>query len=68
MNDIHKRIEAVNWPSISEAMNANGYAIIPGLIAPDECNTLIQNYGNASSYRKTVVMERYRFGHRSYRN
>jgi hypothetical protein len=62
MNDINKRIEAINWPSITEDMNAKGYAIISGLIHPDECNALIQNYVDPGSYRKTVVMERYRFG------
>ncbi|MDB4922043.1 2OG-Fe(II) oxygenase [Mucilaginibacter sp.] len=62
MNNINKRIEAINWPSVTEAMNSNGYAVIPGLISSDECNALIQNYGEAGSYRKTVVMERYRFG------
>jgi hypothetical protein len=62
MNDINKRIEAADWPSVTESMNANGYAIIPGLISPDECNELINNYGDATTYRKTVVMERYRFG------
>jgi hypothetical protein len=62
MIDINNRIDGVNWQSVTEAMNANGYAIIPGLLSTDECNELIQNYGAAGNYRKTVVMERYRFG------
>jgi hypothetical protein len=62
MNDIRVNIKAINWPSVTESMNANGYAIIPGLIPPGDCADLIQNYGNSSAYRKTVVMERYRFG------
>jgi hypothetical protein len=62
MKDINTRIDGVNWPSVTEAMNANGYAIIASLLCADECNELIQNYEAASSYRKTVVMERYRFG------
>ncbi len=62
MENIKQRIEAADWHSAAAAINANGYAIIPGLISPDNCNELISNYRNPTLYRKTIVMERYRFG------
>ncbi|ASU36572.1 2OG-Fe(II) oxygenase [Mucilaginibacter xinganensis] len=67
MNSIDTRIEAINWPLVTNTMNTNGYAIIPGLVHLDECNTLIENYGATGSYRKTVVMERHRFGQGEYK-
>lgn len=43
-------------------MHEKGYAIIPKLISSEQCTELIIEYNNPNSYRKTVVMERYRFG------
>ncbi|MCR8558907.1 2OG-Fe(II) oxygenase [Mucilaginibacter sp. BJC16-A38] len=62
MQDITPNIASINWQSVTESMNTAGYAIIPGLVSAEDCNELIQNYGNSSAYRKTVVMERYRYG------
>lgn len=39
-----------------------GFAVIPNVLTDDECSELIENYDNPGDYRKTVVMERYRFG------
>jgi uncharacterized protein len=55
-------IDKIDWQLITEAMHQNGYAIIPNLIDNATCEDQKTNYSNASSYRKTVVMERYRFG------
>lgn len=43
-------------------MHEKGYAIIPKLISNQQCYELIRDYDNPNTYRKTVVMERYRFG------
>lgn len=67
MNGIDKRLEAVDWNIALESINENGYAIIPGIISADECNSLIKGYTNDPLYRKTVVMERYRFGSGEYK-
>lgn len=53
---------SINWQSITEEMHEKGYAIVPNVLTPDECAELIGGYNNSNSYRKTVVMERYRFG------
>jgi len=67
MTNIKESIETINWQSVTESINDNGYAIIPGLINNDDCANLISNYGDASLYRKTVIMERYRYGLGEYR-
>jgi uncharacterized protein len=56
------KISNLNWQAISEAMHQNGYAIIPNLIDNAACESLKSNYSAPNIYRKTVVMERYRFG------
>ena len=56
------RISAINWQAITEEMNEKGYAVVPKLLTDENCKELIGNYSNANAYRKTVVMERYRFG------
>ncbi|HTN00031.1 MAG TPA: 2OG-Fe(II) oxygenase [Pedobacter sp.] len=55
-------METLNWQTITEHMNDKGFAIIPSLISSEQCDELINNYTNPTAYRKTVVMERYRFG------
>ncbi|MEP6614012.1 MAG: 2OG-Fe(II) oxygenase [Mucilaginibacter sp.] len=67
MNTITTSIEKIDWQTVTESMNANGYAIIPNLIADEDCSELINNYGDSAAYRKTVVMERYRYGLGEYR-
>lgn len=62
MNDLTSRIHKVDWSLVEENLHANGYALVPNLLTPKECEGLKELYGNPSGYRKTVVMERYRFG------
>jgi uncharacterized protein len=56
------KIPNLDWQAITDAMHQNGYAIIPNLINNEECEALKNKYDDPKSYRKTVVMERYRFG------
>lgn len=62
MQNIQSRIASQNWESVTESMHENGFAIIPNLLDNEECENLKMNYSNPNLYRKTVVMERYRFG------
>lgn len=57
-----EKIKAINWENITEEMHGKGYAIIPKLVTNEQCTDLINEYNNQNAYRKTVVMERYRFG------
>jgi hypothetical protein len=52
----------INWPDIQENMHSNGYALVKNMLTRAECEDLIGQYDNKSMYRKTIVMERYRFG------
>jgi hypothetical protein len=62
MKNIESKLFAINWQLVTEEMNEKGYSILPGLLSNRQCEELIKDYDNANAYRKTVVMERYRFG------
>lgn len=62
MNDIQLKISSTNWETVSMQMHEKGFAIVPNILSASECENLIKNYDDAGLYRKTVTMERYRFG------
>lgn len=57
-----KRISDSNWDHITNVMHSKGYAVVPKVLADEQCETLIADYDKPDLYRKTVIMERYRFG------
>ncbi len=62
MERIKTQLVNIDWQAITEDMNDKGFAIVCILLSHEECKELIENYSNPNPYRKTVVMERYRFG------
>lgn len=62
MQDILSRIESIDWGTVTESMHESGYVVIPRFLENTECEELKREYSNPDIYRKTVVMERYRFG------
>jgi hypothetical protein len=55
------------WQSITESIDLNGFARIPGVLSADECSALISNYSNPGLYRSTIEMKRFRFGEGQYK-
>lgn len=43
-------------------MHDKGYALVPGFLQSQYCKELISEYNNSDLYRKTITMERHRFG------
>jgi hypothetical protein len=62
MENIEIIIEKNNWENVTREMHINGFAIIPDLLTDEQCEDLKAGYANSNLYRKTVIMERYRFG------
>ena len=62
MKNMQAILSLIDWETVKNEMNAKGFALVPKVLSGTQCEDLIQNYNNASAYRKTVVMERYRFG------
>jgi uncharacterized protein len=62
MQKINTIIQNLNWQEITENLNQKGYAQINSLITDSQCDNLKNLYTQPSYFRKTIVMERYRFG------
>ncbi|WP_345952742.1 2OG-Fe(II) oxygenase [Mucilaginibacter sp. PAMB04168] len=62
MNSIEYNLQSKDWEFIANSLNTTGYAVVKNILSAEQCQQLIVNYGDTSAYRKTVVMERYRFG------
>jgi len=55
-----KNIYEIN-PALLESLN-KGFAILDKVLNGDECKSIIRMYSETTLFRKTIVMERYRFG------
>ena len=61
------RIENYHWPAVTEHLHSQGYALLPQLLTNEECTLLKAAYTDPHLYRKTIIMERYRFGLGAYK-
>jgi hypothetical protein len=62
MTGIEERLQATDWQQVTENMHEQGYAIMKHVLDHAQCDALIQAYNADATYRKTIKMERYRFG------
>lgn len=62
MGNLSSRIEATDWNKVTSDMHEKGYTIVPRFLSEKQCHELIDLYEKPDGYRKTIVMERYRFG------
>ena len=67
MKRIDERISRINWQDVSENMHSKGFALVPEFLQESDSEMLIRNYDHAEWYRKTITMERYRFGSGEYK-
>ncbi len=67
MEQIKKTIDHIDWETIGNDMHEKGYAVIPKLLTADDCRQLATAYSDPGLYRKTITMERYRFGMGEYK-
>jgi hypothetical protein len=61
-NGVVESVAEVDWQAVSDQMNERGYATVSGFLSAIQCENLTSLYGQPTGYRKTVVMERYRYG------
>jgi hypothetical protein len=60
------RNEGLDWPAIGAALDHAGCAVVPGLLAPEQCSELEASY-ESGDFRSTVIMERHGYGRGQYR-
>jgi len=64
---IARRIDALDWSGIAADLDAQGSAVIPGLLTATECELLAACYESDGIYRSRVVMARHGFGRGEYK-
>lgn len=57
----------IPWQPVLATLDEKGYAVLPEILTTTECETLINAYNEPTFYRKTITMERYRFGYGEYK-
>ncbi|RQS20995.1 proline hydroxylase [Burkholderia sp. Bp8992] len=65
--DIAQRVDTIDWRTVGAELDRYGCAHVPGLISPDECDTLASLYPLDALYRSRVVMARHGFGRGEYK-
>ncbi|NRR29297.1 2OG-Fe(II) oxygenase [Oxalobacteraceae bacterium] len=61
-----KNIATLDWSAIEAALDAQGYALLPGLLESEQCTDLASQYAQAQRFRSRVVMARHGFGQGEY--
>lgn len=56
------RLAARDWQAITTELHDKGFVIVRDVLHREECDALIAAYGADGIYRKTISMQRYRFG------
>src|ERR1044072_6202036 len=67
IESIAERVEGVAWEEVSRELDAEGSAVIKGVLAPEEWDEVRRLYDEDNLFRSRVVMERHGFGRGEYR-
>jgi hypothetical protein len=66
-NDIAARVDAIDWAHTGGELDAQGCAVLRGLLSPDECRAIAALYPDDSQFRSRIVMGRHGFGRGEYK-
>ena len=64
--NIASRVKSLDWERVSKDLDAQGCAMIEGLITPEECDALAGLYPEDGIFRSRVVMRQHGFGRGEY--
>jgi len=66
-SDIASRVDAIDWDQAARDLDAQGCAVLKGLLSPEECRALVALYPDDSHFRSRIVMGRHGFGRGEYK-
>jgi hypothetical protein len=66
-SDLATRVAAVGWEEAERDLDAQGCAVLKGLLPPDECRALAALYADDAQFRSRIVMGRHGFGRGEYK-
>jgi hypothetical protein len=61
------RVSPLDWPAINGGLDAQGFAVLPELLAPAECAGIVALYAEDSRFRSHILMARHGFGRGEYK-
>lgn len=64
---ISRNLSALDWPALARQLDADGHALIPGLLDRAQCEKLRALYDQDAPFRSRVIMARHNFGLGEYR-
>jgi hypothetical protein len=64
---IAARVDTIDWKQATSELDAQGCAVLKGLLSPDQCRALAALYPDDSHFRSRVVMGRHGFGRGEYK-
>ncbi|WP_291912421.1 2OG-Fe(II) oxygenase [Chitinophaga sp. CB10] len=62
-----EQIKRLPWDEYRETLHEKGFVIIDNFLTHEQCDALKAGYEEPERYRKTINMERYRFGKGEYK-
>src|SRR5262249_29542898 len=65
--DAAARVKTLDWERVSQDLDAEGCAVVEGILSPDQCQALAGLYPKDDIFRSRVVMERHGFGRGEYK-
>jgi hypothetical protein len=65
--DAAARVDAIDWTHATAELDAEGCAVLKGLLLPDECRALAALYPDDKNFRSKIVMGRHGFGRGEYK-
>jgi hypothetical protein len=59
-------VSGIDWERVAGELEAFGCAVVPGLLAPEDCAAYAASYAKPGLFRSRIVMERFNFGRGEY--
>src|SRR6202166_2790339 len=66
-SDIAARVDAIDWEQATGDLDAQGCAVLKGMLSADECRALAMLYPDDNHFRSRVAMGRHGFGRGEYK-
>ncbi len=65
--DIASRVDSLDWAQATADLDAQGCAVLKGLLSPDECAAITALYPDDKNFRSRIVMGQHGFGRGEYK-
>ena len=66
-SDIAARVDAIDWAQATIDLDAQGCAVLTGLLSSEECRAIAALYPDDKNFRSRIVMGRHGFGRGEYK-